>query len=48
MALAVDIIGRHGPSNKMRCELQPKKTIKGMAVLAVYIAAKDILPTLHY
>ena len=22
--------------------------VKGMAVLAVYIAAKDLLPTLHY
>ena len=26
MALAVDVIDRRGPSNKMQCHLQPKKT----------------------
>ena len=26
MALAVDVIDRHGPSNEMRRHLQPKKT----------------------
>ena len=26
MALAINVIDRHGPSNKMRCQLQPKKT----------------------
>ena len=26
MAVAVDVIDRHGPSNEMRCQLQPKKT----------------------
>ena len=26
MALAVNVIDRHGPSNEMRCHLQPKET----------------------
>ena len=26
MVLAVDVIGRCGPSNEMRCQSQPKKT----------------------
>ena len=39
MALAVHVID----SNEMHHQLQPKK-----AVLAIYIAAKDILPALHY
>ena len=39
MALAVDIINRRGTSNEMRCQVQQVK-----AVLAIYIAAKDILP----
>ena len=26
IALAVNVIDRHGPSNKMRRQLQPKKT----------------------
>ena len=39
MALAVNFIDRHGPSNKMLHQLQPKKTI------AVYIAAKDVFTT---
>ena len=42
MVLAVDVINRHGPSIEMRCQLQPKK-----AILAVHIAAKDVLPALH-
>jgi len=45
MALAVDVIDRHGPSNKIRHQLQPKKT---EAILAVYIATKNALPALHY
>ena len=47
IALAVDVINRRGPSNEIRRQLQPKET-KGKAVLAVGIAAKDILPVLHY
>ena len=47
MALAIDIIDRRGPSNEMRRKLQPKKT-KGKAVLALYIAARDVLLVLHY
>ena len=41
MALAVNFIDRRGPSNEMRRQLQPKK-----AILAVYIAAKEVLPFL--
>ena len=26
LALAIDVIDRRGPSNKMHCQLQPKKT----------------------
>ena len=26
VAVAVDVIDRRGPSNEMRCQLQPKKT----------------------
>ena len=26
MALAIDVINRRDPSNKMHCQLQPKKT----------------------
>ena len=37
MAYDVDVIDRRGPSNEMRCQLQPKKT-KGNAVLSIYIA----------
>ena len=39
-------IDRCGPSNEMRSQLQPKKK-QGKAVLAINIAAKDILPVLH-
>ena len=45
MALAIDVIDRHDPSNEMHLQLQPKK--KGKAVPAVYIAAKDVLPAIH-
>ena len=45
MALAIDVIDRHGPSNKIHHQLQPMKI---EAILAVYIAAKNALPTLHY
>ena len=47
MALAINVIDRHGPSNKIHHQLQPKKT-KANAILALYIAAKDALPALHY
>ena len=47
MALAIDVIHQCGPSNKMRCRLQPKKTL-GNAVLFVFITAKGILPAVHY
>ena len=43
MALAVNVINRRGPSNEMRRQLQPKKT----NILAIYIAAEDILPALQ-
>ena len=46
MALAVDVIDRRGPSNETRCQLQPKKT--KVNLLAIYIAAKDVLAVLHY
>ena len=42
IALAVDFIDMCGSSNEMRRQLQPKK-----AVLAVYVAEKDVLPVLH-
>ena len=48
MALAVDVIYSRGLSNKMHRQLQPKKTKVRKAVLAVFIAAKDVLPALHY
>ena len=44
-ALAVYIIDRRGPSNT-KCVASYKDL--GKAILAVYIAAKDILPALHY
>ena len=46
MALAVDIIDRL--SNKVCYQLQPKKSYVGKAILAIYIAAKDVLAVLHY
>ena len=48
MALAVNVIDRHGPRNKMRRQLQPMKTKVCEAALAIYIAAKDILLALHH
>ena len=45
MTLAINFINRHGPSNEMCRQLQPEKT-KG--VLAINIAAKEVLPILHY
>ena len=30
MALAVDFIDKHGPSNEMDCQLQPKNTKVGL------------------
>ena len=47
MAFAVDIIDRCGPSNEIRCHLQPKKIKLVLCVLSMYITAKDVLPTLH-
>ena len=43
MAFAVDVIDGRGPSNKMLCQLKPKKA----KVIAVYIAAKDVLTALN-
>ena len=38
MALAINVIDRRGPGNKIHCQLQPKKTkVQCKAVLAVYI-----------
>ena len=47
MALAVDGIDRHDASNKMCRQLKSEEDY-GKAVLAIYIAAKDVLPSLHY
>ena len=43
MTLAINVIDRHEPSNEMRRQLQPKTKER-----AIYIAAKDVLPILHY
>ena len=40
MALAIDVINRHDPSNKICCQLQPGRLL-GKAILAIYITAKD-------
>ena len=49
MALAIHVIDRCDPGNEMRHRLQPNKTKhQDSAVLALYIAAKDVLATLHY
>ena len=48
MALAVDIIDRHGPSNKMHRHLQPKKTKVTLYYQGIYVTAKDTSPALHY
>ena len=48
MNLAVNVIDRRGPSNEMHCQLQLKKAKVRLHVLAIYIAVKDVLPTLHY
>jgi len=37
IAFAFDVIDRHDPSDKMHRQL-----------IAIYIAAKDVLPALHY
>ena len=45
MALAIDVIDKCSPSNKMRRKLQPKKTkvrLYNKYYLAFYIAAKDV------
>ena len=44
MALAVDAINRHGPSNEMRHQLQPKKTKVRLHKPFIHIALKDVLP----
>ena len=46
MNLAVDVIDRCGSSDEMRHQLQPKKTKEDC--ISCYIAAKDVLPVLHY
>ena len=45
MALAVDVIDRHGPSSEMHCQLKLKNN--NNAVLSVYITAKFVLPALQ-
>ena len=44
MSLAVNFIDRRGPSNKMRRQLQPKKTKVMLYSLFIYIVVKDIYP----
>ena len=44
MALAINVIERRALSNKMRRQLQPKKTKVRLCYITVYIAAKDIIP----
>ena len=41
-------IDRHGLSDKVHCEIQSKKTMKGIAVLAIHLAINDILSVVHY
>ena len=48
MAVFIDFINRHGPSNKMRHKLQPKKPKVRLHILVVHIAAKVVLAVLHY
>ena len=43
MAVAVDVINRHGPSNEMCLHVKPKKT-----KVSIHIIAKDVLPALPY
>ena len=43
MALAVDIMHGYGTSNEIRIQLQP-----GKVVLAVNMAAKGVIHTVHY
>ena len=43
MALAVDIMNGYSTSNEMRIQLQP-----GKVVLAVNVAAKGFIHTVHY
>ena len=42
MALAIDVINRHGPSNDTHRQLQPKKTTVRYVRLAIYIIGKNI------
>ena len=44
MALTVD---RRGPSKEKCHQLDPKKIKVHKSVLSIYIAAKDVLATLH-
>ena len=52
MALAVDVMDRHGPtytySYKMRHQIQPKETKAMLYYLFIYVAAKEVLRALHY
>ena len=43
----VDVIDRRGHSTERNATPVTIKEDKGKAVLAVYIAAKDVLPVLH-
>ena len=47
MALAINIIDRHSPSNEMHRQLQPKKTKVRLYYPFIYMAAKEILAALH-
>ena len=44
MALAANVIDRHGPSNKMYCQF----IVTAKAVLAFYLASNEVLPVIHY
>ena len=48
MALAVDIMHGHGPSNEMHHQLQPRKTKVCKGILTVSIATKGFLNAVHY
>ena len=48
MTLAINVIDRLDPNNKMHHQLQPKKIKVRYVVLAISIAAKDVLPALYY
>ena len=45
MALAINVIDRHGLSNEMRCQLQPRETKVGN--ISHLYSSKNVLPALH-